>query len=482
MTKTFEALAAGETLEIRVYGPIGTGLFFGGVTAEQVADAIKFNPGHKRIVLKINSPGGNAFEGMAISNILASQEAETIAEIQGLAASAGSIAALGCKTVRMHIGTAMMIHEARGTSGEPLDSKGLRRMGDALEALNDGMASLYAKRSGLSKKKCREMMADETWLTPERAVKDGFADEVIDAENAEGLKVAASFDLAKFGYQHVPEQFRAESTDETPPPPPEEEEKPAKKPSADKPADDTQPVVPVEEPPPSLPQVSPPSAAMTAEATAARKRLDTMTIKLIAQAAGLQADADESAVVAAVSQLHAFVGELKTLTKAPSAEAVLGAIRGLQAAAEQVPTLTAQVAEQAKKLEEQQRAAIIAADKADPKGRKLTPALEAWAATLSIEVLQAYLANAPHIVQVQNAANSGNGQQQPALNPTSASSATAVSPTLEGKTWEQIAPIDLHNLKVSGPEGEAAYEALLANYVERGRPARAQSQQQREGA
>jgi ATP-dependent Clp protease protease subunit len=474
MTKSFEALASGETLEIRVYGAIGGGMFFGGVTAEQVADAIKYNAGFKRIVLKINSPGGNAFEGMAIRSILASQEVETIAEIEGLAASAGSIAALGCKTVRMHIGTAMMIHEARGSANEPLDSKKLKNLADALETLNDGMASLYAKRTGLSKKKCRELMADETWLTADRAVKDGFADEIIDGDNEAGLKVAASFDLTKFGYQHVPQQFRAsEGPGEVPPPAPEEQ--PAKKPD-EKPADDTQPVVPVEEPQPSLPQVSPPSAAMTAEASAARKRLDTMTIKLIATAAGLSADADESAVVAAVSQLHAFVGELKTLTKSESAQALLGAIRGLQASAEQVPVLAAKVDEQAKQLEAQERAAILAADKASPEGRRVTPHAEKWLETQSLDVLKGYIANTAPVVVVQQG-----GQQQPALKQTSASAPSAEPVAHNGKTWEQLAPIDLHNLKVSGPEGEAAYEALLANYVERGRPARAQSQQQREG-
>lgn len=484
MTKTFEALASGETLEIRVYGPIGAGLFFGGVTAKQVSEAIRFNAGFKRIVLKVNSPGGSAFEGMAIRSILASQEVETVAEIEGLAASAGSIAAMGCKTIRMHLGTAMMIHEARGTANEPLDSKKLKSLADALEALNDGMAAIYSKRTGLSKKECRKLMEAETWLTAEQAVADKFADSLVDdGDNAEAMKVAASFDLSKFGYQHVPAQFKAAGDSACthegiglPGCPICDPRKQAADDDEDDEQDDTDPPKRIEVPPPSQ-ETPPPPAATTAEAMASRKR-DTMTIKLIATAIGLTADAEESAVVAAVSQLHAFVSELKTLTKAPSIEAVLGTIRGLQAAAEQVEPLKAKVAEQAKQIEAQDMAQLIAADKADPKGRKLTPALEAWIQTQSLEAAKAFLAAAPHVVQVQNGAN-GSGQQQPAPASEAVSGGGKEPVRFNGKAWEETAPAALHQLKI---DNEQAYNALLASYVERGRPVRAQSQQQRASA
>ncbi len=199
-----------------------------------------------------------------------------------------------------------------------------------------------------------------------------------------------------------------------------------------------------------------------------------MTIKLIAAAAGLSADAEESAVVAAVSQLHAFVGEIKTLTKAQSADGVLGAIRGLQATAEQAQTLQAKVAEQAQQLEAQERASIIAADKADPKGRKLTPALEAWAQTQPLDGLKAFLAAAPHVLQMAQ----NTQQTQPAVQPTTASQTAPEPLAHNGKTWEQMSFTEKHNLKVEDPQ---AYADLQRNHVERGQP-RAQSQQQRASA
>lgn len=593
MTKTFEALASGETLEIRIYGAIGAGLFFNGATAQSVSDAIKYTQ-HKRIVLKINSPGGDAFEGMAIRNILASQEVETVAEIEGRAASAASIAAMGCKTIRMFTGSAMMIHEASGMPAGPMDSRGVKKLAAALETLNDGMAALYAQRTGMSKKKCRELMADETWLSADQAVKQKFADEVVAEKREEALKVAASFDWQLFGYRKVPARFKAANKDSaalTEPPKlgdriyvdparahmpdasgygtveiiasgpvlgirfdqePDEihkwytadevqdeateepEAATAKKMKMSAEAlmvgasfsakllasrDDIQPILPpapTQEPdeeddddqdddadggdtqPDVQPvtkedlreameslaarqQVPPLSAAQNAEASATRMRLDTMTIKLIAAAAGLPADAEESAVITAVSQLHAFVGELKTLTKAQSTDAVLGAIRGLQAAADQLPVLTAKVDEQAKALEQQERAQLIAADKADPKGRKLTPALEAMWASQPLDAFKAFLAAAPHIIQMQG---QDKGQQQPALQSTEAAASGSTFTSVvkhDGKAFEDMTPGELHNIKFSGDEGAAIYDALYRNYVERGRP-RAQGQQQRASA
>ena len=202
-----------------------------------------------------------------------------------------------------------------------------------------------------------------------------------------------------------------------------------------------------------------------------------MTIKLIAQAIGLQADADDSAVVTMVSQLTAFAGELKTLTKAPTLEAAIGAIRGLQATAEQVPVLTAKLSEQGKEIEAQKRATLIAADKADPKGRKLTPALEAFWATQSLEAFEGFLAQAPHLLQVQTAENRGQ-QQQPAMKSEGGAAAAVPVLTHEGKSWEAMTPAEKHNLKFTAQQ---VYDDLRANYVERGSP-RAQSQQQRVSA
>jgi ATP-dependent protease ClpP protease subunit len=503
--KTFEALASGETLELRIYGPIGADFFGGGVSAESISAALQGMPHAKTILLRISSPGGNAYDGMAIRSMLAAHPAEKVCEVEGLAASAGSIIAMACGTIRMHTGSALMIHEASARIADRgVNADDLRKMLAGIETLNDGMASVYAERTGLKKDAVREMMSAETWLTPDQAIAQGFADEQV----AGTLKVAASFDLSQFGYRHVPEQFASmqdaplfsteevaalrelisagpgedeESGDAATDDGESDEDESAEE-DDDESEDDTVNTGLPESPAvqttsqPVPPQVA---VASTAEAFADRKRSNNMTIKLIAQAVGLQADADESAVFAAVNRAQSMFAELRTLTAASDLDGVLGAVRGLVESAKQVPVLQAQVASQAKSLEEQERQAIFAADANDPAGRKLTPATQAFWAERPVSELKAFLAAAPHVVVVQQAGTK-TAAKQPAVTSVAGTPTSGSTEPLKfnGKAYEELSPQERHNLHVENPE---MFAALRTSYVERGSP-RAQSQQQRASA
>lgn len=434
--KPFEAVATGDTLELRMYGVIGSRWDENAVTATQVSRALKESPNCKTILIRMSSPGGAAFEGAAIRSMLAQHSAKVTCEVEGLCASAASIIAMAADTIRMHEGTAMMIHEASTiTQG---DAQEHRRAMDALTTLNDGMASLYAARSGMGKEECLTLMAAETWLTPEQAVEKKFADEVIKGKQPPAAFFA--FDLKPFGYRHVPDQFTA----------------------AVKPPQETK----------------------------------DMSLAQIATALGLDSSSDAAAALGAVANLQArtqaadqSLAELRALTNTADIAALTGAVRGLIEAAKQVPALQATIAEQkaaieahAVTAEEQKRASIFAADKADPKGRKLTPALEKFYAEKtedgkykrSVGEIEAFLAVAPHtaIVTQQAAATKPVvATQQPAVTSTGTAAPAAESGTEilthNGKAWEQLEPAEKHNLYVDNPE---LYAALQANHAQRGKP------------
>jgi len=433
MTKVFEAVASGDTLELRIYGRIGGGLFSDGVSAKSISDALNSAPNAKSILIRMSSPGGAAFEGNAIRSILAAHPAKVTCEIEGLAASAASVIAMGADKIRMHEGSAMMIHEASTyTEG---DAKEHQRAIDALTTLNDGMASIYAARSGMDKQQCLDMMAAETWLTPAQAVEKKLADEVLTGKQPSAAAPMA-FDLKPFGYRNAPEKFTAAAT--------------------------------------SAPQM---------ETT-------QMTIARIATALGLDSSSDEAAVMASLGKLQSRataaeqpLAELRALTATADNVSLLGAVRGIVETAKQVPELKAQLeaaaaeaAKQADAIEEQKRASIIAADKADPKGRKLTPALEAfWTekdengkSKYPLAMFEAFMAKAQHQVVVQTAV----AQPKVKASPTPAAAVGGGSNeplTHEGKAWEELTFAALADLKASSPE---LYEALQANWKERGSPRR----------
>lgn len=177
--------AAGE-IEIYVFDEIG--LY--GIRASDFVKNLKAQANVKKIVLIINSPGGDPFDAIAMMAALRNHPAAVTVRIDGLAASAASILAMAGKPIIMPENAMLMIHNpAGGAVGEADD---LRDVADALDKITLAIVASY-RRSGKTDDEIKAIMADETWYTAAEAVAEGFADEVVPA-----VDIAARFDLAKF--------------------------------------------------------------------------------------------------------------------------------------------------------------------------------------------------------------------------------------------------------------------------------------------
>ena len=100
-------------LEMMIYEQIGENWWSGGgVTAKSVKQRIDAAGPFSRLTLRINSPGGDAFEGIAILNMLRAQGKPIDVYVDGIAASAASIIAMCGDTITMGWGAMMMIHDS----------------------------------------------------------------------------------------------------------------------------------------------------------------------------------------------------------------------------------------------------------------------------------------------------------------------------------------------------------------------------------
>ena len=177
---------AGETADIYIFDEIGTY----GVTAQDFISEIK---GLKDmpINLRINSLGGDVFDGMAMYNVIKRRESKTTVYIEGIAASIATIIALGADEVIMAENSLFMIHNAwGGTSGE---AKDMRKTAETLDKITSELTDIYVKKTGLSVDALAEMMDEETWLNAQEAFDLGFIDTISDS-----IKVAAKYDVSKF--------------------------------------------------------------------------------------------------------------------------------------------------------------------------------------------------------------------------------------------------------------------------------------------
>jgi ATP-dependent Clp protease, protease subunit len=190
-TINFKAQATDNALVLDMFDVIGADMFGCGITAAMVKDAIDQNPSCTSITLNLNSPGGNAFEGVAIYNTLKAFGKPVNINIVGLAASAASIIAMSGTTVTMNTGTQMMIHGAMALcAGFAAD---MRKMADTLDQVSGSIADIYVAETGNSKRSITEMMDAETWMSAKEAVENGFA-----TSTGATNRVQNTFDLSHF--------------------------------------------------------------------------------------------------------------------------------------------------------------------------------------------------------------------------------------------------------------------------------------------
>lgn len=132
----------------------------------------------KDIVIKLNSPGGDVFEGIAVYNYLKSLDNHVTIEVTALAASAASIIAMAGDETLMCTGSQMMVHEASTiTWGNKSDHY---KAINALESVDESIMSVYAKKTNLEPETILDWLESETWFTADEAVENGLADGVVE--------------------------------------------------------------------------------------------------------------------------------------------------------------------------------------------------------------------------------------------------------------------------------------------------------------
>jgi ATP-dependent Clp protease protease subunit len=183
----FAAKTDDGATQIDLYDEIG----FWGVTAKGFRSRLKDATGD--IVLRINSPGGDVFDGIAIYNDLLAYEGKVKVEVVGVAASIASIIAMAGDEVVIAPNAFFMIHNA-WTIGVG-NRHDMTDIATTLGKIDEAMARTYAAQTTSGIRSIKQMMDDETWLDAKESVEAGFATSILPAADS-GAK--AKFDLSVF--------------------------------------------------------------------------------------------------------------------------------------------------------------------------------------------------------------------------------------------------------------------------------------------
>lgn len=141
------------------------------------------------INLRLNSPGGSVFDGIAIFNRLKQHKAKVNIYIDGIAASIASIIAMAGDNIYMGEGTQMMIHKPLTMTWGNRDEHD--KSINVLDGIENQMIGIYSRKTGLERSEIKNMLdTGDYWMGSETAVSKGFATELMG--EADQIKAAAS--------------------------------------------------------------------------------------------------------------------------------------------------------------------------------------------------------------------------------------------------------------------------------------------------
>lgn len=185
--------------EITIYGVIGDSWWDSSFSANDIDKALN-EAGDNDVLVNLNSPGGDAFDGIAIFNRLKRHKGKVTIHVDGWACSAASVIAMAGDEVTMELGSMMMIHEASNIVwGTKTD---MRKEADILEELEEGIIDIYQIKSNLEREDIRNKVDEETWMSASKAVEYGFADKATgkkedESEDKEDITITNNTDKKK---------------------------------------------------------------------------------------------------------------------------------------------------------------------------------------------------------------------------------------------------------------------------------------------
>ena len=174
---------------LTIYGDIGESWWYDSTSANEVDEALK-NVTTSNITVRLNSPGGDAFDGIAIYNRLRDHKAHVKVIVDGWACSAASIIAMAADELIMNTGSMMMIHEAStGMWGTKQD---MRKRADMLDKLDASLVDIYMTKASITREEVETMVSNETWFTADEAITIGFATSATTVEDNPETAVASA--------------------------------------------------------------------------------------------------------------------------------------------------------------------------------------------------------------------------------------------------------------------------------------------------
>ena len=159
------------------------------ITYQKFKDAFESVKDCKTVELHLNSYGGDATVGLTMANLIKSSNQHIIGVNDGICASAAMTILSACDEVRTHKSSLFMIHQTMSLCIGFYNNEELSHVMDCNGTYDSAAAEVYAKKTGMSKNQCLNLMKKTTWMDGVEAINKGFADSLVPEEEEKNSPV-----------------------------------------------------------------------------------------------------------------------------------------------------------------------------------------------------------------------------------------------------------------------------------------------------
>ncbi|HMO63308.1 MAG TPA: ATP-dependent Clp protease proteolytic subunit [Ferruginibacter sp.] len=168
------------TAEILMYGFIGE--YEAIDDAAFITDLRTLENSYTDVNIRVNCGGGDVYKGLTIFNAICNSRLRTHGFVDGIAASMGAVIIAACTDVQMSKYARYMTHRVRGGNFGNADD--MRNFANQLDELENSIASILAKRTGLSVEDAKKkyIVNTDRWISAEQALEEKVIDGIYDAD------------------------------------------------------------------------------------------------------------------------------------------------------------------------------------------------------------------------------------------------------------------------------------------------------------
>lgn len=163
------------------------------VSPMDIAQALD-EAGGEDVTLLVNSGGGSLPVGNEIYSILRRYQGKTEALVQGMAASAATVAMCGCSVIRSEPGALLCYHNPSLAANG--DWQVHKKTAEELKNCAEAVLNIYEMRSHRTREQLAALLDKDKLISPQQAMEYGLIDEIVGmarpGEDPEGLELVAA--------------------------------------------------------------------------------------------------------------------------------------------------------------------------------------------------------------------------------------------------------------------------------------------------